>query len=550
MESKATDAGEPSLPRRREDLADLAVFMLDAEGDIAEWPASAARLFGFEADEAIARHICDVLLTGPGHRRLVERALAEISEGHQWTATVAGGRLGDGRFAFRLEPLALGATVVSAWRAWPQPAPGWLTEAAARIGAVLDLTQTADEVASVAVPAFCDAAVVFVVERMLADGTPAASAPGSRTAVRRLASRLPDHGEAIAETVLPAGEVVIIDPESHCAQAIATGKPVLFDSLDGQAAERISQRPGGSEAIASYSSFLAMPLTARDTVIGCMLFARVPASTEFTPYEMSLASELASRAAVCIDNARLYHGQQRTALALQRGLLPSRPDLPEGLEAVGRYKPAGTSVIGGDWHDIVPLPGGRTAVIVGDAMGHGPEAAAAMVQLRTAAHALADLLPPGQLLNRLDRIAERIVTAPFATCVAAVIDPAAKSCTVALAGHLPPFLVLPGGGFRMPALPPGLPLGLGVTEPFDETVLELPPGATLVLYTDGLVEDRTRPIDEGIARLRASLSDALSEPETSLALACQTVIHAGHPPHEGRRLNEDDATVVLARVHP
>jgi serine phosphatase RsbU (regulator of sigma subunit) len=543
VESQATDTGDASLPRRREDLADLAVFMLDAEGDVTDWPDSAARLFGVEASEAIARHICDVLLTGPGHRRLAERALAEISQESSWTCTVAGGRLGDGRFAFRWEPLSLGAAVVSAWRAWPQPASGWLTEAAARIGAVLDLTQTADEVARTAVPAFCDVAVVFAVERMLAEGAPMASPPGSGVVVRRLAARLADYGEVTTNMVLPVGEVVSVGPDSHVAQAITTGKPIMFDSLDGHSAERLTRRAGGTEVISGYSSFLAMPLIARDTVIGCMMFARDAASAEFTPYEVGLASELASRAAVCIDNARLYHGQQRTALALQRGLLPGRPDLPEGLEAIGRYEPAGTSVIGGDWHDIVPLPGGQTALIVGDAMGHGPEAAAAMVQLRTAAHALADLLPPGQLLSRLDRIAERIATAPFATCVAAVIDPAAKSCTVAVAGHVPPFLVLPGGVTQMPALPSGLPLGLGVTEPFDETVLELPPGATLVLYTDGVVEDRTSAIDEGISRLRAALGSSLSQPDAPLAGACQAVIRPG------RQLHEDDATLVLARVH-
>ena len=122
-------------------------------------------------------------------------------------------------------------------------------------------------------------------------------------------------------------------------------------------------------------------------------------------------------------------------------------------------------------------------------MGHGPEAAAVMVQLRTAAHTLAALdLPPEQILRRLDELAAGMA-APFATCIYAVIDPSAGSCVVAQAGHLPPVLVLPGGDTRVLDLPPGLPLGLGA-EAFEATPVSLPPGATLALYTDGLVESR------------------------------------------------------------
>jgi serine phosphatase RsbU (regulator of sigma subunit) len=183
-----------------------------------------------------------------------------------------------------------------------------------------------------------------------------------------------------------------------------------------------------------------------------------------------------------------------------------------------------------------------TAIIVGDAMGHGPEAAAAMVQLRTAAHVLAGFeLPPGQLLGRLDQIAETITTAPFATCAATIVDPSARLCTVALAGHPPPIVVLPGGITQMPAMPPGLPLGLGAGS-FEQTLIHLPPGATLALYTDGLVEDRHRPIDQGITELRGTLSTVVATPDAPLPAACHAVTQAlcKHP--------EDDTTLVLARI--
>jgi serine phosphatase RsbU (regulator of sigma subunit) len=176
------------------------------------------------------------------------------------------------------------------------------------------------------------------------------------------------------------------------------------------------------------------------------------------PGDVALAGELASRAAVCIDNARLYDQERRTAAALQQGLLPGQPHVPDGLEVAHRYLPVGASVIGGDWHDIVPLSGGRAALIVGDAMGHGPEAAAVMVQLRTAAHTLADLdLPPEQVLRRLDKMASEIAAAPFATCIYAVIDPLGASCEIVQAGHLPPALVPPGGAAAMLDLPPRAP---------------------------------------------------------------------------------------------
>jgi len=285
-----------------------------------------------------------------------------------------------------------------------------------------------------------------------------------------------------------------------------------------------------------------MPLIARNVVVGCAIFGRTPASPAFSPGDVALAGELASRAAVCIDNARLYDQERRTAAALQQGLLPGQPHVPDGLEVAHRYLPVGASVIGGDWHDIVPLSGGRAALIVGDAMGHGPEAAAVMVQLRTAAHTLADLdLPPEQVLRRLDKMASEIVAAPFATCIYAVIDPLGASCEIVQAGHLPPAVVPPAGAAVMLDLPPGLPLGLGA-ESFQATRLNLPPGTTLALYTDGLVESRTRTLDAGLAALCHELSQALAPPGATLGEASYAVTQ------ELRQHREDDITLVLARI--
>jgi len=534
--------GGIGLPRRRKpDLAGLATFTLDPSGRVTSWSVTATRLFGHPTAAVAGRDVCDVLMTGPGQRELVSLALAEVAAGRVWTATVAGGRLGEGRFAIRWEPLGGlgGGAVVIVQRAWPQPAPSWLSEAAARIGSSLDLAQTAAEVAEAAVPGFADLTIIYAAERLLAADELAP--PPAGAAVRRLAARRVGQPPDVADKLMRTGEVLVLGPGTPGSQAMTAGGPVLFDHLDGETARRIG-RYGSGKATTDFTSYMAMPLIARNVVVGCAIFGRTPASPAFNPGDVALAGELASRAAVCIDNARLYDQERRTAAALQQGLLPGQPHVPDGLEVAHRYLPVGASVIGGDWHDIVPLSGGRAALIVGDAMGHGPEAAAVMVQLRTAAHTLADLdLPPEQVLRRLDKMASEIAAAPFATCIYAVIDPLGASCEIVQAGHLPPALVPPGGEATMLDLPPGLPLGLGA-ECFQATRLNLTPGTTLALYTDGLVESRTRTIDAGLAALCHELGRVLAEPGTTLGEASDAVTQ------ELRRHREDDITLVLARI--
>jgi hypothetical protein len=544
VESQAARDGEAALPRRREpDLAGLATFTLDAAGRVTSWSATAEAVFGLSAAAVSGHDVAEVLFTGPGQRELVDQALAETAAGQIRSATVAGGRLGEGRFAMRWEPLGDGALVIAA-RAWPQPAPSWLSEAAARFGSSLDLAETASVVTAAAVPGFADAAFVYAAERLLAadELTSVRAGPGVAgrgSAVRRLAGRLA--GQPARDLAL-SSEVLVLGPGTPGSQAMASGSPVLFDHIDHETAQRLARHPGARERAESYTSYLAMPLIARGVVVGCTIFARGPASPAFNPGDVTLAGELASRAAVCIDNARLYDRERRTAGALQQGLLPSQPRVPDGLEVAQVYLPVGASVIGGDWHDIVPQSSGRAALIVGDAMGHGPEAAAVMVQLRTAAHTLADLeLPPGQVLARLDKMVSEIPSAPFATCIYVVIDPPSGRCEIAQAGHLPPALVQPGGEATLLELPPGLPLGLAA-ESFHATQISLPPGATLALYTDGLVESRARSLDAGLAALGDALGTTLASPTATLSTACHTITQAL------RQHGEDDITLLLARI--
>jgi serine phosphatase RsbU (regulator of sigma subunit) len=540
-ESQVSGDGRPRLPRRREpNLAGLATFTLDSAGRVATWSLTATRVFGHPVGAVAGRHVCDVLLTSPGQRQLADQALAEVAAGRVWTATLP---LESGPIALRCEPLVgvgPGALVIAQVAA-QQPDPGWLSEAAARIGTTLDLSTTANEAVDVAVPGFADASAIFVAERLLVADEFASPRPGHGAVLRRLAARLSGHPAAVTEGLLRPGEVVVFAEGSPSYRAMTTSTPMLFDHLDDETAERIARHPGGEDLVGSFTSWLAVPLIARGAVLGCATFGRASSSSPFGPADIAAAGELASRAAVCIDNARLYDRERRTAQALQRGMLPGQPDVPAGMEVARCYVGVGGSVVGGDWHDIVTLPSGKAALVVGDAMGHGPEAAAVMVQLRTAAHTLADLeLAPEQVLARLDRMAAGLIS-PFATCIFTVIDPATSSCVTAQAGHLPPVLVLASGETQVLELPPGLPLGLGA-ENFESTLVSLPPGATLALYTDGLVESRAQPLDDGLEALQKALRTALADPAVPLDDACEAVTRAM------RQHGEDDITLVLARI--
>ena len=392
-----------ALPRRRgPDLAGMAAFTLDSAGRVVSWPVSAERLFGHPASAVAGRDVCDVLMTGPGQRELAGEALAEVAAGRVWTATMsmafAGG---SGPVAVRWEPLGgpEAGVLVIGQHVSPGVGPGWLREAADRIGTTLDLPRTAREVADVAVPAFSDAVAIFVFERLLAADEPVSPQAGHGAVMRRLVARLAGQPTSVTDSVLRPGEVLVFEDESPSFRAMHTRSPVLFDRLDDESAERVARRPGGRDLTSGYASWLSVPLVAQGVVLGCATFGRAPQSPDFGPADIAAAGELASRAAVCIDNARLYHRERRTAFALQRGLLPAEPRVPAAVEVAHLYLPVGASMVGGDWHDIVALPDGRVALVVGDAMGHGPEAAAVMVQLRTATHLLAGLdLPPGELL--------------------------------------------------------------------------------------------------------------------------------------------------------
>lgn len=240
------------------------------------------------------------------------------------------------------------------------------------------------------------------------------------------------------------------------------------------------------------------------------------------------------------ERHRAVEEQRHTALTLQRSLLPHPPPRRPGLEVATRYRPAqATMEIGGDWFDVIPLSGDKTALVVGDVMGSGVAAAATMGQLRTATRTLADLdLDPAQLLHHLDHVTDGLET--LATCVYAVYDPHTAQCHLSLAGHLPPVLLHPDGTRELLDLPTGAPLG-GCGVAFHTVSLAIEEGDQLILYTDGLVETRNEPID---ARLQVLL-DVLDDAGRSLDQTCDLLLHTLRHPED-----HDDVALLIARATP
>jgi ABC-type multidrug transport system ATPase subunit/anti-sigma regulatory factor (Ser/Thr protein kinase) len=242
-------------------------------------------------------------------------------------------------------------------------------------------------------------------------------------------------------------------------------------------------------------------------------------------------------------------GNTAMAVSLQRSLLPHGLPEQDALDVGYRYLPAQAGV-GGDWFDVIPLPGARVALVVGDIVGHGMHAAATMGRLRTAVHNFSMLdLPPDDLLAHLDDLVVRIdkdesgpgatgTTISGATCLYAIYDPVARTCELARAGHLPPALVRPDGTAEFLDVPAGPPLGLGGL-PFEAVERRLPEGSQLVLYTDGLVEDRSRDIDVGLELLRTALRGRDRTPDQT----CDAVFAELLPQNP-----RDDIALLVART--
>ncbi|MFI9246018.1 SpoIIE family protein phosphatase [Streptomyces sp. NPDC053086] len=420
----------------------------------------------------------------------------------------------------------------------------FLNEVSSRIGSSLDLGETIREVTSAAVPRFADFAGTHLRAAVLAgEGFPDGP-PDAHTVMFRVWVEHNDEPGRWDDTT-PVGESFAFPEHTPFYKCMVTGEPVVIPRVTEELSERISGEfeKRDLRPLIGGRSLLIVPLKARNVVLGFMVLMRRPDRAQFDDMDRTTGAELAARAGLVLDNARMYTYQENVADTLQDSMLPQVSPRMAGCDIATRYLP-GTRLgrIGGDWFDTIKLSGSRTALVVGDVMGHGLNSAAMMGQLRTAVQTMAAMeTPPAQLLRNLDDLARRLGDNYLATCLYAVYDPIRGELTLANAGHIPPVLVrAEDGSSELLELPTGAPIGVGGV-PFEVSRVKVAPGDRLVLCTDGLVEVRGSDIGEGLA----ALCESAAHPAASMDDACDTIIRALNT-RGGRK---DDVALLMARLN-
>ncbi|MFI8082470.1 SpoIIE family protein phosphatase [Kitasatospora sp. NPDC086009] len=413
----------------------------------------------------------------------------------------------------------------------------YLDSATRRINSALDLAATLRNICRVLVPTLADAAVVHLRDplpnverepgfpddlrihhslgtRLGRRGRPTTGSDhrGSRYGTRYGSRSTADTGPATPVTRGGAlAHTLLSRRPAEAAVLGAAGSPAAGPDRTTELLREL-YGPRGLARLGPGSSVLALPLRGRKAVLGLLVLIRRPPEKtgrpSFDATDTATAAHLATQAGLAVDTALRYAREWEIANELQRSMLPLRLPQPHGVRLAQRYLPGERGAqVGGDWYDAVPLPGNRVALIVGDVMGHSLTSAAIMGQLRTSAQTLAALdLPPHEVLYHLDEQAQRLGREQhLATCVYAVYDPIANRVVLANAGHVPPVLVGPDGTAELLELDSGAPIGVGGVD-FNSVELPAPPGSSLLLFTDGLVETRTRPLSDGLELLRARLA--------------------------------------------
>jgi PAS domain S-box-containing protein len=573
------DPGNPSyLPAETVlDQVETAVVVTDRLNNLLYANAYAQVLFGVSTD---ARHLIGQPILSLGFEvedlgKAIELA-RQVLRGRSWEGTIASRRT-DGSRVFvwaSAVPLrhpsgAIDGIVIFAREATRRGSQreheriSLLERIGERLAGSLELSVTLRQVADTLVPQFADHCVIDLFQ---ADKLVRRAAVHARGWVPK-----PGSWAAIGEQIRY--------PEGHfCQQAMSRLDTVLVTDLHEDRYPAPSR--GSLEACdeVGAKSFVAAPLCARGELLGvmCLGLSRLTEREEqyYDAYDRDFISAIASRVAIAIDNAMLFEEERRTALAFQKSLLPqSMPDL-DGLQVAWRYVPAkpleihGQGIqtqVGGDWYDIIPLSAGRVGIVIGDVEGRGARAAAVMGQLRTALRAFAqDDKPPAEILRRLDDWCRTLGPAhastrdeyrdgPMVSCTYLVYDPWTRELSYANAGHDAPLMVVDGKVGEMEIAHKGVLLGVrgrgiaGLPTFREETVL-LPPGATLVFYTDGLTDRRTRADglghytpDEALEMLRAAVSRVAGQDVESVAQAAEEAVPGDI---------DDDMAIVVVQSSP
>jgi serine phosphatase RsbU (regulator of sigma subunit) len=281
---------------------------------------------------------------------------------------------------------------------------------------------------------------------------------------------------------------------------------------------------------------LGVPLLAGDRLLGVIHVGRL-VDRAFGPDDVLLLEVVAGRVAGAVQTRQLAI-ERAAALLLERSLLPSALPASPGLEVSARYVPAQNGTVGGDWYDVFTLPSGQLWIVTGDVAGHGIHAAVVMGRIRSALRAYTMLeLPPEDVLDLVDRKVTHFEIGSIATVALAATHPPFDRLQLALAGHPPPAIAVPGSPTVLAEVDVGTPLGTGADVRRSSTALDVPPGTVLAFYTDGLVERRGESIDVGLERVRAAVT-----PDAPAQVARDVMREL-----VGDREPEDDIALVVVR---
>jgi serine phosphatase RsbU (regulator of sigma subunit) len=368
----------------------------------------------------------------------------------------------------------------------------FLAQASAELSASLDYEATLTKVAQLAVPDFADwSSVDLVRDGRLHRLAVAHVDPAKVQLARELAERYPSAPDS------PTGPWhVMRTGRSELIQV--TDEMLVAGSVDEEQL-RIARE-------LQLRSAITLPLTARGRVLGVMSWVAAESGRTYSGEDVTFAEDLAKRAAIAIDNSELHSETLAAATRLQRAVLPQRTPPTPHFETAVHYSPSGRTEVGGDFYDVVPLEDGRVAFFVGDVMGRGVAAAAAMAQMRAAVRAYLAVEPsPAAVLDRLDRMLQQYGPEQLVTLLCALADPGRGELVVANAGHPPPVVLRRSGEREQLEAADGPPLGISES-PRQESTLSFNDGDLVLVFTDGLIERRDETIDDGQARLLDALA--------------------------------------------
>ncbi|MEU9803678.1 SpoIIE family protein phosphatase [Streptomyces sp. NPDC051000] len=501
---------------------------------------------GLTSPGEVTEMIRGVLATGVPVRERLVRSRLDSDQGQERARSVSVFRLSDAKgTVLGVAVAAVDVTESQVARARLRVLDG-VREC---VGQTLDVIATCQELAQAVVPSFADIAVVEVVEAVVRGEEPPTGPLAQDVPLRRAAFRARDgHREAQAH---PVGDVRSLRNPTPYSQTLIDLRPRIVALGDDSPWLGTDPKRAGAIRSAGAHSLLVAPLALRGRVLGLVSLYRTGESEPFDQGDLGLVREVSAHTALCVDNARRFTREHTIAATVQRHLLPRHPAGQSTVETAHLHVSGGG---GGGWFDAIALSGARTALVVGNVAGHGINTATTMGQLRTVIHSLAALdLEPDELLARLNDtagfLAAERAARPFgdpvdkqplsATCLYAVYDPFARTCTFACAGQpTPPVIVRPDGGTETADLTIGPSLG-GEGWPFATTTVEVAEGSTLALYTPLLLTSAQADTGDAPGLLR----EVLAHPDRSLQDLCDDALYA-----LGAGERDGDAVLLLART--